>query len=94
LTIVHLGILAWQPETVLLTIVHLGILAWQPVLLLLVLSTLECCSASGSNHHKGGRMAGLGLVPHGIDVANALAVADAQAGGQRQLIAGTQATIL
>jgi hypothetical protein len=39
-------------------------------------------------------MAGLGVVPHGIDVANALAVADMQAGGQKQLISGTQATIL
>ena len=39
-------------------------------------------------------MAGLGVVPHGIDVANALAVADMQAGGQKQLISGSQATIL
>ena len=53
--------------------------------------------AAGFPHphpHAPGGMSGLGVVPHGIDVANALAVADAQAGGQRQLISGTQATIL
>lgn len=58
----------------------------------LLLALLVLPTASGV--HPGGRMSGLGLVPHGIDVANALAVADAAGGAQKQLIAGTQATIL
>jgi hypothetical protein len=61
-----------------------------PVALLVALLVLPAVSGV----HPGGRMSGLGLVPHGIDVANALAVADAAGGGQKQLIAGTQATIL
>jgi hypothetical protein len=69
--------------------------AWAPLVLVLVaFSGLACCAASGFNNPAGARMSGLGLVPHGIDVANALAVADAQSGGQKQLISGTQATIL
>ena len=62
--------------------------------LALALAGLACGSAAGPHPHAPGRMSGLGVVPHGIDVANALAVADAQAGGQKQLISGTQATIL
>ena len=65
----------------------LGKIALQLLLALLVLP-----AASGVI--PGGRMSGLGVVPHGIDVANALAVADAGSSGQKQLIAGTQATIL
>ena len=65
-------------------------------LLVLVLLPLACAGPAerAGGRQGAGRMSGLGVVPHGVDVANALAVADAQAGGQKQLIAGTQATIL
>jgi hypothetical protein len=62
------------------------------IVLRFLLGLLLLATASGIN--PGARMSGLGVVPHGIDVANALAVADASSGGQKQLIAGTQATIL